>query len=113
MGKNLELIPTPSARQPFRIQFIPRLAVLLQPTDLTTTSISGWIEYVITDAAIKILQKEESDVTVLGAQKMMLKTRIESSSNNKDAGRPDTISDTRGNRFFQHGGGGQFGGAGW
>ena len=113
MGANLEFIPVPSARQPFRIQYIPRLPVLLQPNDLTTTSISGWLEYVITDVAIKILQKEESDVSVLMAQKQALKQRIESSAVNKDAGRPDTISDVRGNQWYggsQGQGGGNHGG---
>lgn len=105
MGNFLELIPTPSANQPFRIQYIPRLRQLLKPTDLTTTSISGWLEYVITDVAIKILQKEESPVDVLMAQKMALKQRIEESAFNKDAGRPDTITDVRGSGWFNNGGG--------
>lgn len=109
MGNNLELIPVPSANQPFRIQYIPRLAALVAPTDLTTTSISGWIEYVIVDVAIKILQKEESDVSVLMVQKEALRKRIEGSAVNKDAGRPDTISDTRGNQWWG-GGAGQGGG---
>ena len=100
MGNNLELIPVPSQGQPFRIQYIPRLPVLLQPTDLTSTSISGWLEYVITDVAIKILQKEESDVSVLMAQKMALKQRIQEAASNRDAGRPDSISDVRGNGWW-------------
>ena len=100
MGNKLELIPVPSANQPFRIQYIPKLPVLLQPTDLTDVSISGWLEYVITDVAMKILQKEESDVTVLAAQKVFLKQRIEESAPNKDAGRPDTISDSRRGSIF-------------
>jgi hypothetical protein len=74
--------------------------VLLQPTDLTSTSISGWLEYVITDVAIKILQKEESDVSVLMAQKMALKQRIQEAASNRDAGRPDSISDVRGNGWW-------------
>lgn len=112
LGENLELIPTPTANQPFRVQYIPRLPALLQPTDLTTTSISGWLEYVITDVAIKILQKEESPVDVLMAQKAALKQRIESAAMNRDAGRPDTISDTRGNRSRSRVDWG-FGGGGW
>lgn len=104
LGNNLELIPYPSSNQPFRIQYIPRLPVLLQPQDITTTSISGWLEYVITDVAIKILQKEESDVTILGMQKQALIGRIQSSASNRDAGRPDTISDTRSNWTNQNGG---------
>lgn len=105
MGQNLELIPPPSSNQPFRVQYIPRLPVMLQDTDMTTTSISGWLEYVITDVAIKILQKEESDVSILGAQKLDLRQRIMSAASNKDAGRPDSISDTRGNSSWNNSGG--------
>lgn len=104
VGTKLELIPIPSAGQIMRILYIPRLPQLLKPWDITTTSISGWLEYVITDVAIKILQKEESDVSVLMAQKMALKERIESSAQNKDQGRPDTISDTRNNWGYGNGG---------
>lgn len=113
LGNNLEIIPSPSANQPLRILYIPRLPQLLQNQDITTTSISGWLEYVITDVAIKILQKEESDVSVLMAQKQELKTRIESSANNRDAGRPDTISDVRGNGWWNRNGGFNGPSGGW
>jgi hypothetical protein len=96
MGSKIEFIPTPSANQAVRLQYIPRLAQLIKPWDITTTNISGWLEYVLVDVAIKILQKEESDTTELERQKMMLKQRIEEAAQNKDAGRPDTISDVTG-----------------
>lgn len=99
MGSNVELIPTPSGNQNFRFQYIPKLNMLLADNEISTTSISGWLEYVIVDAAIKALQKEESDVSVLMAQKEALKVRINASANNRDAGRPDTISDTRSGRY--------------
>lgn len=105
MGDKLELIPVPSGNQPFRILYIPRLPQLLQSTDITSTSISGWLEYVITDVAIKILQKEESDVSVLAAQKLDLRTRIMNSASNRDAGRPDTISNVAGSSWFNRNGG--------
>ena len=95
MGNTLYFTPTPSAGQPIRVWYIPRLPALLKDTDTTTTSISGWIEYVIVDAAIKALQKEESDVSVLMAQKQMLRARIEETAMNRDAGRADTISNSR------------------
>jgi hypothetical protein len=95
VGTNIEFIPTPSSNQSIRLWYIPRLTMLLQDTDTTTSGVSGWIEYVITDAAIKALQKEESDVSVLLAQKAALIKRIEESAMNRDAGRPDTISDVR------------------
>lgn len=106
LGSNIEFIPTPSANQNIRLWYIPRLTQLLQDTDITSTGISGWLEYVIVDAAIKALQKEESDVTILMAQKMALLKRIEESSVNRDAGQPDRITDIRqnGNWGSQSGG---------
>jgi fibronectin type 3 domain-containing protein len=94
VGNTIYFIPTPSANQFIRMWYVPKLNQLLQDTDILD-GISGWTEYVIVDAAIKALQKEESDVSVLAAQKMMLIKRIEESSMNRDAGQPDTISDTR------------------
>lgn len=96
MGNNLMLIPTPQSGQSARIWYIPKLTQLLQDTDILT-GVSGWGEYVIVDAAIRALQKEESDVSVLMAQKMGLIKRIEESSMNRDAGQPDSISDLRTN----------------
>lgn len=95
MGDKIEFIPTPSANQSIRLWYIPRLQQLLKDTDITTTSISGWIRYVIVRAAKYALDKEESDTTKLDQELLFLKTRIEESASNRDAGAPDTISDTR------------------
>lgn len=114
-GNQIEFIPTPSGNQPIRMWYIPRMTMLLQDNDITTSGVSGWMEYVIVDAAIKALQKEESDVGVLGQQKSALLMRITATSMNRDAGQPDTISDTRGNgpSGGWGGGAGNGFGAGW
>lgn len=114
VANNLFFIPTPSANQYIRIWFIPRLATLLMDTDIAD-GVSGWTEYIIVDAAIKALQKEESDVSTLGAQKLLLKQRIEETAMNRDVGQPDTISDTRNwstrNGYYGNGlGDGSYGG---
>jgi hypothetical protein len=96
MANNIMFTPTPSAGQNIRLWYIPKMPVLLADTDITVTGISGWLEYVIVDAAIKALMKEESDVSALQARKEALRKRIEESAPNRDAGQPDTISDTRG-----------------
>lgn len=96
IGSNIEFIPTPSSGQIIRLWYIPRLPQIVQDTDITTTSISGWIEYVIVDAAIKALQKEESDVSILMGQKAALIKRIQDSAQNRDVGMPDTITEIRG-----------------
>lgn len=113
VGDKLHFIPAPSGGQIIRVWYIPRLTQLLQDTDILK-GISGWSEYVIVDAAIKALRKEESDVSVLMAQKMMLKKRIEESASNRDAGQATTISDVRGNSGNYSGSGSGSGpGAGW
>lgn len=94
MGSNIEFIPSPSSGQTVRLWYIPRFTQLLKDTDIAD-GYSGWLEYVIVDAAIKALQKEESDTSVLLLQKQALIKRIEESASNRDAGQPDTISDTR------------------
>lgn len=115
LGNNIELIPTPSAGQNMRIWYIPRLLQLLQDTDLTTTGISGWNQYIIIRAAKYALDKEESDTTKLDQELAFLTKRIEETAVNRDTGQPDRISDVRQNGMWGtnsdgYGGSGPIGG---
>jgi len=94
MGNQIMFIPTPTAGQAIRLWYIPRLNQLLQDTDTTTVGISGWTEYIIVRAAKYALDKEESDTAKLDQEILFLKSRIEESAANRDAGMPDKISDT-------------------
>jgi hypothetical protein len=87
-------IPTPSAGQAIRLWYAPRLPLLLQDNDMTVSGINGFLEYVITRAAIYALQKEESPSDHLVQELGFLKGRIESAASNRDAGQPDRVSDT-------------------
>lgn len=100
MGKKINFIPTPSANQGIRLWYIPRLQEMLQDTDTSDISISGWIRYVIVRAAKYALDKEESDSSKQDAELMFLKGRIEETAANRDAGQPDRISDTRATRGY-------------
>jgi hypothetical protein len=112
MGNQLYFIPNPTAGQFIQIWYVPIMTQLLQDTDMLSFSISGWDEYVIVDAAIKALIKEESfeKADRLEAKKAQLLQRIETTAANRDQGQPNTISDTRSNTGFYDGGG--FGGTG-
>lgn len=94
IGNNIEFIPQPAAGQFIQLWYIPRMTTLLLDSDIAD-GVSGWNEYIAVDAAIKALQKEESDVTVLMTQKAMLTDRIEAAAENRDAGAPEVISNTR------------------
>lgn len=104
LGNNqMEFIPTPSAGQAIRIWYIPRLTELLQDTDTTDTGVSGWIEYAIVKAAFYALTKEESDTSSLVLQLAALQERIQTTAVNRDAGKPEKISDSRSNSGWGNG----------
>lgn len=102
-GNNIWLTPIPANNQIIRIWYIN------EPTSLTTDTqtfdgVSGWEEYIIIDAAIKALQKEESDVSVLMAQKQAILVRIEAMANTRDAGAPAQVGDAQYSDFWWQGG---------
>jgi hypothetical protein len=68
---------------------------VLSNGSMVADGISGWLEYVVCDSAIKMAQKEESDTSVLQLQKQALIKRIESAAENRDAGSPATIADVQ------------------
>ena len=106
MGNFIDIIPTPAGNQQLIAWYSPRLPALLQDTDLTTLGISGWLRYVIVRAAKYALDKEqETDTSKYSEEILFLKTRIEQASSNRDAGIPDTISETRVDNVY--------GGTGW
>lgn len=115
MGNFVNIIPTPAGNQQIRMWYSPKLPALLSDTDVTTIGYSGWLRYPIARAAKYALDKEEgSDTGHLAAELRDLKKRIEEASQNRDAGIPDTISQTRqdplyGGTGFGSGGGSQGG----
>lgn len=92
MGNQLRFTPTPDSAYEIKVWYTPVSAKLVDDTD-ELQDYNQFSEYVIVDAAIKMMLKEESDVSVLMAQKAELKRRIEEASQNRDAGNPDQIID--------------------
>lgn len=112
MGNYLDIIPTPAGNQTLRMWYSPRLAALLADANITTIGYSGWLRYPIVRAAKYALDKEEgTDTSKLDAELLYLKTRIEQASQNRDAGVPDKISETRRDPLYGGTGFGSGGGA--
>jgi hypothetical protein len=107
MGNQLWFIPNPSAGQYIQVWYVPQLQQMLEDTDMLPFSISGWVELVIIDAAIKALTKEESfdQAQFLQMTKDKIIERIETTAANRDVGQPNTVSDTRTNTGFFNGNG--------
>lgn len=92
VGNELRFVPIPDRDITVRIWYVPRAVTLSDDAD-TYNDFNGWIEYAIIDCAIKMLNKEESDVAVLLAEKQLMKRRIEEVSNNRDTGQSESIQD--------------------
>lgn len=89
--------PIPAAGQQLRVFYIPRVTPLVAAGDAIPDALSmnGWDEYIVVDAAMKALAKEESDVSVMGGRKQALIERINAEAENRDAGMTANIVDTR------------------
>lgn len=93
-GNNLMIVPAQQGGQTIRIWYVPRPSQLINDTD-TVDAIAGWEEYIVADCCIKALAKEESDVSIFGAQKMALLKRIEEAAENRNIGEPQRVTDIR------------------
>jgi hypothetical protein len=92
VGNKLKFSPVPDRNATYRLWYVPVATKLVNDTD-TLDDLNAYSEYVIVDAAIKMMQKEESDVMFLAAQKTALEKRIRDKSLNRDAGQAGTVSD--------------------
>lgn len=105
-GNQLIIVPNDMASGNYRLWYVPKYTPLVLDSD-TVDGVNGWEEYIVIDAAIKCLQKEESDVSTLMAQKQMLMQRIQNMATNRDAGAPERVTDTTlsyvFNDFFYYG----------
>jgi len=90
-GNTISLTPADQATNRYRIWFVPLMPLLVANAD-SFDGVNGWEEYVVVDAAIKCLQKEESSTTDLERQKGALIKRIEAMAADRDAGEPQRLT---------------------
>lgn len=92
LGSKIMFTPVPDRDVDVRLYYVPVAQVLVDDTD-ELTDFNQYAEYVITDVAIKMLAKEESDTSVFERQKMALIQRITQASQNRDANKPASVTD--------------------
>ena len=107
-GAEIKFIPSPTVSGTATLYYVPEAQQFATSgsgfMDVTVVTKApavafGYEEYVVVDAAIKCLQKEESDVQMLMVQKQQLKERIENAASNRDQGEPTAITDSRAGTF--------------
>lgn len=92
VGSNLRFNPAPNSAIQVRVWYVPVAPVLTADSD-TFEDLNAWSEYVVIDAAIKCKIKEDLDFQALQLQKESIAKRIREMAQNRDAGKPESISD--------------------
>jgi hypothetical protein len=82
----------------FKLSYIPVMTTLSNDSD-TFDGINGYDEYIVVDAARKMVLKEESDTTPFERELAALNLRINESGQNRDAGKPETVRDVHASNF--------------
>jgi hypothetical protein len=95
VGGKLMFTPEGSAAGTYRHWYIPRYTPLALDAD-EMDDVMDLEEYVVVDAAIKCLIKEESDPSVLILAKNSLIQRVNAMAADRDAGEPQRVTDVSG-----------------
>jgi len=90
---NIELVPKPGSGT-YLHTYIPVPADLSDDSD-TIDSVMGWDEFIVIDAAIKALVKEDSDTSQLMIERERIMARIEAESAMREMAETHSITDTR------------------
>lgn len=93
-GLMLRWWPTPSATYTVTMTWIPTAKELSADAD-TFDGINGWEDWVIHDVGVYVLQKEESDPSVLMAERAKIEARIRKLAKTRDHGHAARSRDVR------------------
>ena len=103
-GMFLRWLPPPASAVTVLVSWVPMPQELTSDLDLLPQQAQPWEEYLIVDWAIKAMQKEESDVSMLMARKDQITERIRKMAP-RDIGTPAIISRVDGANGSLRGGG--------
>ena len=101
-GSKIKLIPENSASGTITLLYVP-LAPEYPNADLSGNQVEfiipGFVEYVVVATAIRMLMKEESDVSALERERQQLASRIVRAITPRDASGSHAIRDVRKGRY--------------
>lgn len=88
----ISFLPIPDGGYNLELHYVPVCPKMIEPED-TFDGINGWEEYIILDAARKMLQKEETDTSGLEKEILAIVMRINQMAENRDAGQSFRVTD--------------------
>lgn len=86
------IAPSPTLTGTIRVWYRPVFLTMVSDSD-AIDGVNGMDEYIVVDATIKALQTEESDTSVLFAQKQALLQRVAAMAKDRDSYEPAVVSD--------------------
>lgn len=92
VGSVLRLYPTPTAGLTGAIIYAPEATTLVNGAD-TVSYPNGWERYIVIDAAIQALMKEESSVRDLVAERERIEREIRDAKETRDMATPKRVTD--------------------
>lgn len=97
LGSVLYFTPDDDALGTYRYWYIPTLTELSSDGDTINSEFerTGWAEYVVIEAARKMMAKEESDTRELRAEAAAIMDAIEQEALNRDIAMPQRIQDVQ------------------
>ena len=87
IGSNIRLYPVPTSVAVGELLFAPEATTLVNGTDAVNYP-NGWERFIVIDAAIQCLAKEESDVRTLSAERATIVREIELAKESRDLATP-------------------------
>lgn len=93
IGGNIEFIPVPASGT-YEVVYVPIPGTLVDDAD-ELDGVLGWEEYVVVDVAIRVLMKEESDVTDLKGERDRLHARIVDEANHAEMSEGLVVANVR------------------
>lgn len=94
VGNEIFFTPKPNGAGTVELWFVPQPTKLVGNTDTVSYAVViGWEEYISNHAAIRMLQKEESDSTPLLLRQQKLEQRIRAAARGRNAAAPQRVTD--------------------
>tara|TARA_R100000406_G_scaffold41169_1_gene27503 strand:- start:8789 stop:9469 length:681 start_codon:yes stop_codon:yes gene_type:complete len=98
-GNKIKLIPTNSQSGTITLYYVPQATQFSSTVTEIENVIPGYEEYVVVATAIRMLMKEESDISVLERERQQLASRIIRAITPRDVSGSFAIRDVRKGRF--------------
>lgn len=99
IGGILHIYPASRAGGNYRLDYVPAQTPLVADGDTLSAVIDKWNEYIVLATAMKARDVEESDTTMLEAQRARMEKRIRSEARRLDANRPHKVVDVTSARW--------------